>query len=92
MVYVIIDRDTIEEEVHVYRLIPLANDEEHGFLVQAIQAQLGEAKEVLERHQNEEPPLSDSQTTGEAAEDYSNIVATQMRRVAALERFLEVVK
>lgn len=76
----------------MYRLILLADEEEHSFLIQAIEAQLGEAKDALDRHVSEEPPLFDTQTISEAAEDYMNIVATQERRVAALQRFLEAVK
>jgi len=68
-----------------------ADDEQHGFLVEALQSAIGEAEDALERHTNEEPPLYDLQTIGEAAEDYANIVAIQRRRLHALNYFLEEV-
>lgn len=70
----------------------LADDEQLSFLVDALQAQLEEARDVLKRQVREDPPLFDTQTIGEAAEDYTNLVGSQRRRVAALTYFLEEVK
>jgi len=70
----------------------LADDEQLGYLVETLQSSLEEAKDVLKRHVDENPPLFDIQTIGEAAEDYTNLVAIQRRRVSALGHFLEGVK
>lgn len=65
----------------------VCTEEEHGFLVDALVTAHEEAKEVLARHTQEDPPLFDLQTTGEAAEDYSNLVSLQRQRLNALEKF-----
>jgi hypothetical protein len=61
-------------------------EEERSFLTELVESGLEEARIVLSRHEAESPPLSDSQTLGEAAEDYANLVATQKGRIAAYER------
>lgn len=68
----------------------LLDAEEAGFVREALEVAVEEAEEVLSRHKSEEPPLVEVQTLGEAAEDYSNLVATQQRRVSALKKALEL--
>lgn len=70
----------------------LADEEQFDFLQEALVASLHEAEDVLERHENEPPPFEDTQTLGESAEDYSNLIATQRRRVSALKFFLKEVE
>lgn len=72
--------------MHACKLSDVLSDEEIGFLHDAMEIAMSEAEEVLERHKSEEPPLFDVQTTGEAAEDYVNLIASQQRRMAALQR------
>lgn len=72
--------------MHACKLRDILTDEEADFLHDALQAALEEGQEVLERHKSEEPPLFDVQTTGEAAEDYVNLIASQKRRIEALQR------
>jgi hypothetical protein len=71
--------------MHVCKLSDLFSDEEIGFVFEALEAALGEAEEVLERHKSEEPPLFEVQTTSEAAENYVNLIASQQRRIQALK-------
>lgn len=76
--------------MHACKLSDLLTDEERSFLQEAMEAALGEAEEVLTRHKSEEPPLFDVQTTGEAAEDYVNLIASQQRRIVALQRIYDL--
>lgn len=76
--------------MHACKLSDILSDEEIGFLHDAMEVALGEAEEVLERHKSEEPPLFDVQTTGEAAEDYVNLIASQQRRKEALQRIYDL--
>lgn len=70
----------------------LVDDEQQGFLLETLETSLAEAIEVLMRHETEEPPLFDVQTIGEAAEDFTNLIASQRRRIAALKYFQGEVK
>lgn len=69
----------------------MADSEQIGFVREAIEAALEEAEEVLAQCEKDDPPLFDMQSLSEAAQDFTNLVATQRRRIIALRSFLKEV-
>lgn len=73
--------------MHTCKLSNIFTASDLSFIGEMVEESLEEAYETQRRHLNESPPLSDTQTTSEAAQDYVNLIETQRQRIAALEKF-----